>query len=568
MPAFIAREPWSRLLSESEITPIPQGGGQSFEADGAGSPRLVLPCKEGIEPRYGARRSHLIPVSFPFQWKDTVWRQYALPTNPRPTPGRHLYAVSMVLGTLEITLTQSNMLGRPGTDEDEPLSLEASVWIDWQINCFKELTQVPDAADQIEQRTRKGLSRRSWKSVHDVWLQSDGSDALMHLIVELARDGRFRDALQSISTQPRRILERIRTAMRVERIQEFDPVCIRDFARRPGISVYEKAGAKQELLGVARRESMDTLENRVTCWVLETMVGMAQMYRSEFSTGADRGDEKCGEVEKLLHQSREWRGQEALTDVRTNVLQHPVHPNYPLQYDVRYREVYRNYDRILRNQRVLDDCWAWQRVLWADSARQILFSAMSERLREMYVSTPYYRMENVNGQWTAAPLAPGPFRDERGGVWTIYDSRDVSDLTWVPDSNQRSLFAGASLVGATGCDTVLHRDSRGDRREKLVLVWYFYWTADQGLPRVIQRCREAIKAFRLELPRKVDVRGLLISSDPAGSPEASEADISFEDNHEHLMCIRTPFQVRRFPDALRGVLQQALDSILTEHSTP
>ena len=93
----------------------------------------------------------------------------------------------------------------------------------------------------------------------------------MALIVRLSKEQPVHRALAAISTHPRRILQRYRDNMPIRRIQELDPACIRDYARRPGITAAEKAGSRQCLLAVRRREHRDTLENRVTCWVMDRL---------------------------------------------------------------------------------------------------------------------------------------------------------------------------------------------------------------------------------------------------------------------------------------------------------
>ena len=67
------------------------------------------------------------------------------------------------------------------------------------------------------------------------------------------------------------------------------------------------------------------------------------------------------------------------------------------------------YLRIRREKFVLDDAWAWQRVLWAETGRQLLACALNDSVSPLMARTPFYRTESRLGCWTEPPIAPGPF---------------------------------------------------------------------------------------------------------------------------------------------------------------
>jgi hypothetical protein len=50
--------------------------------------------------------------------------------------------------------------------------------------------------------------------------------------------------------------------MPVGNIQEMDAYCLRDYTRRPGLTAAEKAGSRQELMGVKRHQDYNTPENK------------------------------------------------------------------------------------------------------------------------------------------------------------------------------------------------------------------------------------------------------------------------------------------------------------------
>jgi hypothetical protein len=61
----------------------------------------------------------------------------------------------------------------------------------------------------------------------------------------------------------RRRLARTREDVPLRRVREMDPACLRVNARRPGLTLLEKAGPRQVLRAVVRVERFDTSENRV-----------------------------------------------------------------------------------------------------------------------------------------------------------------------------------------------------------------------------------------------------------------------------------------------------------------
>ena len=89
----------------------------------------------------------------------------------------------------------------------------------------------------------------------------DPTVAPRRLVVRLAEA--LEDTLRDLARRPRRVLRRRREMQPVATVQQVDAACLRWISRRPGRTVAEKAGSRQEVLAVVRREEHDTLENRV-----------------------------------------------------------------------------------------------------------------------------------------------------------------------------------------------------------------------------------------------------------------------------------------------------------------
>ncbi|MEW6105135.1 MAG: DUF2357 domain-containing protein, partial [Bacillota bacterium] len=363
--------------------------------------------------------------------------------------------------------------------------------------------------------TRAACVRRSWQAARSVWFRKDRDKARMALIVQLSREQPLHRALEAISRHPRQTLQRYRDETPLSRIQELDSACIRDFARRPGTTAVEKAGPQQRLLAVRRREQHDTLENRVACWVMESAAELASEYCS--ANAAFTMDEKIQLVRTFGRRNGAWRSSKWLRDIGT-LHYHPTGPNYPLQFEPRYKLVWKTYLRIRREQWMKDDAWAWQRVLWGEAGRQLIGCCLHSLFKPIAVSTPFYRTESRQGLWTEPPVAPGPFHTPWGDC-TVFDSRDLDSASgrarrrWL----EHPPFRGAEYIGASGCDQVL----LWPKHSRALLVWHFYHTAlshdEGGLAGILDRCAQAVEQLEKDMRRfaqsQLRLSGLLLVAD-------------------------------------------------------
>ncbi|HXI72536.1 MAG TPA: DUF2357 domain-containing protein [Verrucomicrobiae bacterium] len=464
----------------------------------------------------------LPPASFPFTFGSSRYQAFHLPTDSRIQREHPDFSVSLPLAEGAANVTQSQPASRPA--EKRPDNLESrsgghylDAWIDWQVWAFQELGHLPEELDEFEAATRSATIRRSWEAANEVWFRDGGADARMALIVRLSRESPLHRALETVSRHPRRILQRYRNDTPISQIRELDPACIRDYARRPGITALEKAGPHQRLLAVLRRELRDTLENRVACWVMERIAYRAGAYCSENSSY--HMDEKVEGVNRFGRNSSQWRSSQWLQDV-SRLRQVVAQPNYPLQFDTRYQVVWKTYQRLLKEKREIDDAWAWQRILWGETGRQLIAGCLHHSYSPVAASTPYYRTESRHGFWTELPIAPGPFKTPQG-ICYVFDSRDLD----AAKSRHRShwldhppkFFPGAQYLGASGCDQVLFWPGIN----RALLVWHYYHAAltqdHGGLSASLQRCAQALEILNSDLRRfsqsQVRLSGLLLTAD-------------------------------------------------------
>lgn len=511
-------EPWDWLLGRSQ----PLSSGKAL--DGTGSPRLLTTIQDE-KPRIALPTGQvtLPAASFPFFISGDRVQAFHLPADPRQHRERELFVAALTLGELTAEVQQTNCAIRPVPAKNSEtgaatLSVSVSAWIDWQVWAFQELGHLPVEGNPFDAATRESCVRRSWDAAIKVWLREGRDVARMALVVELSRQQALHRALEAISRHPRRILHRVREELPLGRIQELDPVCIRDFARRSGVTAVEKAGPRQQLLAVRRREQRDTLENRITCWVLESSGELARNYCR--ANAAFVHDGKVREVRSFGRRARAWRNSESLEEVRA-LQHHPSTPNYPLQFEQRYREVWKTYLRIRREKMVLDDAWTWQRVLWGETGRQLLGCCLQQLFECPLLSTPFYRVECRQGCWTEPPVAPGPFKT-KWGECLVFDSRDLDGASearrhqWL----KQPPFPGAQHVGASGCDQIL----LWPQSNRSLLVWHFYHAGlsktDGGIRKLLDRCRGALEVLDADLLRfsllRYRLSGLLLVADLSG----------------------------------------------------
>lgn len=350
-------------------------------------------------------------------------------------------------------------------------------WLKWQLQRYSELAEYESehkefgVNDFLEGATPHG-ARRVWASVEEFWRQSGEDSAELALIVRLARDARLSSALQRIERAPRKMLYRDHQYQRIDRIQEMDSATLRAYSRAPGRSAAEKAGSKQELLAVVRQDTIDLPENRVTRWVASRLRRMAQAYcqrNARFQESARfRTVQSLQRLCERLLSSHRFEGVAPLPH-------HLSSPTYCLQFESRYRFVWKAYCLIRKQDRLEDDAWKWQSHLWGTTARCIA-GAMLLGLKgwsERRVSTPYFLQEGVCGDWTEGPFAPGPLQTPFGEC-VVADSRspvfqELTEALEMPSAIRSACSDWALVWPERNCAVLLWSAVRSSARGSVAL---------------------------------------------------------------------------------------------------
>lgn len=462
--ASFTDDPWGFLLSAGPARP------DEVKVDGAGSPRLLMPI--GSKPPRWVDGAGLAPkAGLAFRWQGKDYQAWHVPCSNAARDGRHDLELRWVIDHGEASsLIQRGLLHRPPDNFDgqpnEALHLDAL--INWMVHSFQELghTELGE-----EDANTAAMVRRTWKKAKETWINPKTDEPIMELIIKMAQDKHLTRALHAIGVSPRRILIRVREPTSVGRVQEMDPVCIRHYAKLPGNSPVQKAGARQLLLAVQRRPSFDTLENKVATWTMAALQKRAEAWRRKQTKVAMAGT-RSRAVGQLAKDSHSLLDSENLRDIRHGTLAHPASANYPLTMEPRYKLAYKAYRELLRYQKIKDDAWTWRRPLWCETVSQLINCCLLGLWPDATLSTPFYRKEADRGRWLAAQASAGPFKTPWGQAYLV-DSHDLETAS--AESLCTLLGDESSLLGslgATGCDLALWWPDKA----AVLPIWATLWT--------------------------------------------------------------------------------------------
>lgn len=390
------------------------------------------------------------------------------------------------------------------------------------------------------------------------WIRYDDvQEARTALIVKIARA--IAQTVLSIGERPRKVLRRRRAMERVASVRQIDPAGIRWLARQPGNNLAERAGPRQRVLAVIREESIETLENRVVRDFLERSASECRTWLRENSTFA--GTDKHDSVHRYSSTVRRLRKSGPLADIRRSV--GLVEPNYVLQHDERYSQVWPWYVKLLRRQQEEDRLWRWSHRTFAEAVGLSVSWALDLLEGESglpsgagYERRLLLRPEQLHGHFVDPRTALtgwliGP-PNRRVGVSLVVGS--------LINEFESRLGTGTSL-GELQPDylVVSHDLFRAARPQRALVVWSRL-QFDRSLPSThdLQDLARSIGAAR----GSMSVKGLLLEPVPAASQKAEVIDQRSlrlrEGAPVSLTVIQTPLRTERALEELQRILRSAL----------
>lgn len=367
------------------------------------------------------------------------------------------------------------------------------------------------------------------------------------LIVRLEEDKDFRRRLKDVCVRPRRVLIRKRRPQNIARIQEVDPACLRWAARQPGITVAQKAGRRQELLGVVRLENADTPENRVVRDLLARAIRACARYVMENQTYGT--DERVKKIRRFRRELRQLLTQSAINEVRPLV--GVARPNYVLQHDLRYRPLWPIYEKLRKQQMQQDEVWRWHHRLWAEHCLLGISAALNELRDESGAEAAdiLIRSEQVTGKLLDARSVPPSvrLRDSTGPIAIDFvEGRQLCSHPMIPESLHR-LSPDVVLVK--------RRPSKSEP-SRILCVWALL---DFGAAndRLSERCHAISRALE-SIPLSFPVYGLLIQ--PHCQSSGTEC-IMVPGNTNRCLALRVRIGLQDEIESVRAAVSSGLDLV-------
>ena len=188
-------------------------------------------------------------------------------------------------------------------------------------------------------------------------------DAKLPLVLALNRRYELRHKLEMLAPKLRSQLNRKAEMIPLGRIQEMDAYCLRDYVRRPGHDAIEKAGARQELMGIQRYQNFNTPENRF-------LKGFCNLLHRECREYKGRDESK--RLERAIERFRQEPSVQAIP--RTDVF--AIKPNYVLQQNPIYRSFYQAYLDYLKWRSEKENIWGFRQALLVDVVTVLFVAAL------------------------------------------------------------------------------------------------------------------------------------------------------------------------------------------------
>jgi len=152
----------------------------------------------------------------------------------------------------------------------------------------------------------------------------------------------------------RKILTREREKVSLGLVQQVDPHCLRWLSKQPGYNAMEKAGAKQRILAIVRRENFNTIENRIFKDYLKRTKQEARFYLRVNGKKFPNHEaiKRVARLERLCEEGFRDPIMEGITAIQ----ELPI-PNYVLRQERRYSKIWKAYCDLIRQSDIAEKLW-------------------------------------------------------------------------------------------------------------------------------------------------------------------------------------------------------------------
>lgn len=217
----------------------------------------------------------------------------------------------------------------------------------------------------------------------------------------------------------RKVLIREREKMSLGMVQQVDAHCLRWLCRQPGHDAIEKAGAKQRILAIVRRENFNTLENRVfKDFLMRCSQETAQYLRKNQSKFLKHEIFKCV---RRFHNLCEKGMREPLLEKVGIIRALPI-PNYVLRQERRYAKIWKAYVELIRQANIAERLWACQ-----EEAKATLARLQKEAQKHINPKAKYHCPIWFNPLDGRHSILDNPFYENEEGAVRIAESNGRGD---------------------------------------------------------------------------------------------------------------------------------------------
>jgi hypothetical protein len=143
-------------------------------------------------------------------------------------------------------------------------------------------------------------------------------------------------------------------------IQQLDSQCIIWLTRQPGITAAQKAGTKQKLMAVVRKENYDILENRVLKKMLKLCASECQHYLREYEKQFAESS-RIKAVKRLYAMTQQGLKLEFFSAI--GVCAGIPKPNYVFLHDLLYSQTWQMFLALLRQTALMENAWQYRNRL-------------------------------------------------------------------------------------------------------------------------------------------------------------------------------------------------------------
>ena len=213
----------------------------------------------------------------------------------------------------------------------------------------------------------------AWINLHylpEYLSQFDISEASLPLVISLEKQYELSRKLRTITPKLRHQLRRTAELMPIGRIQEMDSYCLQYYIRLPGHSPEEKAGAKQQLMGVKREQNYNTVENKFLIYFAGRLLHL-ECFRYEKSNSIAYIDS----VRKLRQTIELFNQSPLINNIPVNHFK-LTKPNYVLLQNPIYNSFYRAYQGYLYRRARKERLWSYRNNLLGDTICLCLTAAL------------------------------------------------------------------------------------------------------------------------------------------------------------------------------------------------